>query len=181
MSRNFFFSFLIFFFFFLNVEFKFHVANSGDLSFGIERSKCYFNFAFQWQRFIACGHPVQKPPPPGVNKRKLHHPKHEISQLKWNRLNVAELRVTDGVVVSPSITAPYSDAGLLVRGTKQNGEFQLTAWKTFYSLFRFHNLALLRICAQIVVSFLIYGKIAPVVIEMKFVSASTKPALAIIL
>lgn len=42
--------------------FKFHVANFGDLSFGIKSLKCYFSVVFQWQYFIASGHPVQKPP-----------------------------------------------------------------------------------------------------------------------
>lgn len=65
--------------------------------------------------------------PPQVNKKKLHHLKHEISQLKWNRLNVAELRVTDGVVVLPPITALYSDAGLRLGEQNKTRNFQLTA------------------------------------------------------
>lgn len=85
--------------------------------FGSKCSECYFNFCFLVTAFHRLWASCSKPLPSGkYKKRKLHQPKHDISQMEWNHLNVAELPAAHCFVVLPSITAPLKQS----KTNKQN-------------------------------------------------------------
>lgn len=150
--------------------------------FGSKCSECYFNFCFLVTAFHCLWASCSKPLPlVNIKKRKLHQPKHDISQMEWNHLNVAELTGAHCFVVLPSITAPLkqSKTNKQNNNDKKNKEFKLMAWQTLIRFQLpwpyikdpgykglFHSLFM--------------SEMPRVITEMEFVSGSTKPPLAII-